>query len=89
VLYAATAPLLGLLHFRGATLGSQVWLPWFWLPLVVLGVTLLAAASAVAGLRAVVVTPLGVRTRQRAGGAHWVRAVVALVVLAVGSLLMQ
>lgn len=89
VLYGATAPLLGLLHFRGAALGSQVWLPWFWLPLVVLGVTLLAAASAVAGLRAVVVTPLGVRTRQRAGGAHWVRVVVALVVLVVGSLLTQ
>ncbi|GAA1717705.1 transporter [Isoptericola hypogeus] len=84
VLYAATAPLVGLLHFRGAAIGSQMWVPWWWLPLVVAGVTLLAAASAVAGLRAVVVTPLGVRTRQRAGTAHWVRVVVAVVVLVVG-----
>ncbi|WP_166845144.1 FtsX-like permease family protein [Isoptericola sp. BMS4] len=89
VLYGATAPLLGLLHFRGEALGGQVWLPWGWLPLVVLGVTLLAAVSALAGLRAVVVTPLGVRTRQRAGTAHWVRALVAAGVLAVGLLAVQ
>jgi hypothetical protein len=84
VLYGATAPLLGLLRFRGEALGAQVWLPWGWLPLVVLAVTLLAAVSALAGLRAVVVTPLGVRTRQRAGTAHWVRALIGLGILAVG-----
>lgn len=89
VLYGATAPLLGLLQFRGEALGAQVWLPWGWLPLVVLGVTLLAAVSALAGLRAVVVTPLGVRTRQRAGTAHWVRALIALGVLVVGLLAVQ
>jgi hypothetical protein len=84
VLYGATAPLLGLLRFRGEALGAQVWLPWGWLPLVVLAVTLLAAVSALAGLRAVVVRPLGVRTRQRAGTAHWVRALIGLGILAVG-----
>src|SRR5690606_2488690 len=38
---------------------------------------------------AVVVTPLGVRTRQRPGTAHWVRALVAVGVLAVGIGLIQ
>ncbi|MFD6179162.1 MULTISPECIES: FtsX-like permease family protein [unclassified Isoptericola] len=89
VLYAVLAPLVGLLHFRGEALGAQMWVPWWWLPLAVLGVTLLAAASAVVGLRAVVVTPLGVRTRQRPGTAHWVRVVIAVGVLLAGLLLMQ
>lgn len=88
VLYALTAPLMGMLHFRGEALGSLVWLPWWSLPVFVVAVTLLAALSAVAGLRAVVVTPLGVRTRQRAGTAHWVRVVIAVAVLVVGVLLM-
>ncbi|GAB6936980.1 hypothetical protein JCM11754A_05030 [Isoptericola variabilis] len=89
VLYAVLAPLVGLLHFRGEALGAQMWVPWWWLPLAVIGVALLAAASAVVGLRAVVVTPLGVRTRQKAGTAHWVRVVIAVGVLVVGLLLMQ
>ncbi|SKC74752.1 FtsX-like permease family protein [Krasilnikoviella flava] len=89
VLYAVLAPLVGLLHFRGEALGAQMWVPWWWLPLAVLGVALLAAASAVVGLRAVVVTPLGVRTRQRPGTAHWVRVVIAVGVLVVGLGLMQ
>ncbi|MFI2293598.1 FtsX-like permease family protein [Isoptericola sp. NPDC019571] len=89
VLYAVLAPLVGLLHFRGEALGAQMWVPWWWLPLAVLGVALLAAASAVVGLRAVVVTPLGVRTRQKAGTAHWVRVVIAVGVLLVGLGLMQ
>ncbi|WP_430593794.1 FtsX-like permease family protein [Isoptericola sp. QY 916] len=89
MLYAVLAPLVGLLHFRGEALGAQMWVPWWWLPLAVLGVALLAAASAVVGLRAVVVTPLGVRTRQKAGTAHWVRVVIAVGVLVVGLGLMQ
>ncbi|CAM3520983.1 FtsX-like permease family protein [Isoptericola cucumis] len=89
LLYGVTAPLLGLLQFRGEALGAQVWVPWWWLPLAVAVVTLLAAASAVAGLRAVVVTPLGVRTRQRPGTAHWVRVVIAGAVLLAGLGLMQ
>lgn len=89
VLYCATAPLLGLLHFRGAALGDQIWLPWAVVPLLALGIVLLASVSAVVGLRSVVVTPLGVRTRQRAGTAHWVRALVAAGIVIVGVLLMQ
>jgi hypothetical protein len=88
VLYAGLAPLVGLLRFGGEPLGADVWLPLAWLPLVVGVVTVLAAAGATAGLRAVVVTPLGVRTRQRPGNARWVRAVVAVAVLAVGVLAM-
>ncbi|MGF0115472.1 FtsX-like permease family protein [Promicromonospora sp. Marseille-Q5078] len=87
--YAVLAPVVGLLQFRGEALGAQMWVPWWWLPLAVLGVALLAAASAVLGLRAVVVTPLGVRTRQRPGTAHWVRVVIAVGVLVVGLGLMQ
>ncbi|WP_407319116.1 FtsX-like permease family protein [Isoptericola halotolerans] len=89
VVYAATAPLVGLLSFRGTPLGGQMWLPWYALPLIVLAVTLLAAASAVVGLRAVVVTPLGVRTRQRAGRVHWVRAALAAAVVLLGILATQ
>jgi len=89
VLYCATAPLLGLLHFRGAALGGQIWLPWAALPLLALGIVLLASVSAAVGLRSVVVTPLGVRTRQRAGTAHWIRAVVAAGIVLFGALLMQ
>ncbi len=50
----------------------------------VLAVCVLAAASAALGLRKVVVTPLGVRTRQTADGAHWVRGLIAAVVVVVG-----
>lgn len=89
VVYAATAPLVGLLSFRGTPLGSEMWLPWYALPLIVLAVALLAAASAVVGLRAVVVTPLGVRTRQRAGRVHWVRAALAAAVVLLGILATQ
>lgn len=80
VLYVVLAPLVGLLRFDGAALGSRMWLPWFWVPAVWLGVALVAAASAAVGLRRVVLTPLGVRTRQRPGVARGRRAIVAAVI---------
>ncbi|QAY71711.1 FtsX-like permease family protein [Xylanimonas protaetiae] len=83
VLYAAAAPLVGLLRFVGQPIGSQMWLPWWVVPLVWLGVALVAAGSAAVGLRAVVVTPLGVRTRQKPGVARGRRAVAAAVIVAV------
>lgn len=62
--YAALAPLVGLVHFRGEPVGSAIWLPW-WAPVAVVGVVaLVAALSAVAGMRRVLITPLGVRRRQ-------------------------
>ncbi len=82
-LYAAAAPLVGLLQFAGEPLGSRVWLPWWVVPLVWLGVALVAAGSATVGLRGVVVTPLGVRTRQKPGAARGRRAVAAAVLVAV------
>ena len=87
VLYAALAPLVGLLRFVGEPLGAHVWLPWWAVPLVWIGVALVAAASSAVGLRRVVMTPLGVRTRQRPGTARGRRAVLAgaLVAVAVGA----
>jgi hypothetical protein len=88
VLYAATAPLVGLVHFAGQAIGGQMWLAWYWLPAVWLAVALTAAASAAVGLRRVVLTPLGVRTRQRPGVARGRRAIVAgaIVLVAVATM---
>ena len=81
--YLAIVPLLGLIEFRGEPLGaSGVLLPWWALVAVPFAIAALAALSAVLGLRQVVISPLGVRTRQEAPRMHWVRAVVAVVVVA-------
>ncbi|GAA3701036.1 hypothetical protein GCM10022377_13140 [Zhihengliuella alba] len=83
VLYLALAPAVGLLHFRGEALGAQMWMPWWWIPLIAAAVVVLGAVSALAGLRAVAVTPLGVRTRQRPARTHWIRIAVAVGLMAV------
>ena len=81
--YLAIVPLLGLIEFRGEPLGaSGVLLPWWALVAVPFAIAALAALSAVLGLRQVVISPLGVRTPQEAPRMHWVRAVVAVVVVA-------
>lgn len=85
--YLAGVPLLGLIPFRGEPLGaSGVLLPWPVLVAAPFAIGALAAASAGLGLRQVVISPLGVRTRQEAPRMHWVRVVVAVgvVALAVG-----
>jgi hypothetical protein len=74
VLYAAAVPAVALIHFQGKALGmGALWL----LPGVLLlaggSLLLLAAVSAAVGLRQVVLSPLGVRTRQKAPTVHWVR----------------
>lgn len=78
------SPLIGLIPFRGSALGwEDVVLPPLLVLAVVVGVVALAATSAVIGLRRVVISPLGVRTRASAGSSvHAVRAVVAVAVLA-------
>jgi hypothetical protein len=83
VLYLALTPLVGLIPFRGAPIGAGALLlnPLIVLAVVV-GVGLLAGVSAAIGLRGVVVSPLGVRTRQSAPRSHWVRVLVAVAVLA-------
>ncbi len=83
VVYLAIVPLLGLIEFRGEPLGaSGVLLPWPALVAVPFGIAALAALSAVLGLRQVVISPLGVRTRQEAPRLHWVRVVVGVGVVA-------
>ena len=82
VLALLAAPLVGLIPFRGEPLGFSALLGPGWMALTVLGVALLAAVSAVVGLRGVVLSPLGVRTRQQAPRIHWLRAV--LTVAAIG-----
>lgn len=88
-LYVALVPALALIPFRGEALGVEgVLLGWIPLLAVPFGVVLLAVVSAVLGLRLVVISPLGVRTRQDAPKLHWLRAAVALVVVALGAGLM-
>lgn len=81
--YLAAVPLIGLIPFRGEALGaSGVLLPW-WVPAAVpFAIGTLAALSAVLGLRQVVISPLGVRTRQEAPRLHWVRVLVGVAVVA-------
>jgi len=75
-------PLVGLIPFRGEPLGASAVLL---SPALIAGLgaaaVLLAAVSAMLGLRRVVVSPLGVRLRAQAGGAHWVRGAIAAVLL--------
>lgn len=74
LLYAAALPAVALIPFQGKALGlSALWLN----PLLVLATAaafmILAAISATIGLRQVVLSPLGVRTRAKAPTVHWVR----------------
>lgn len=81
--YLAAVPLIGLIPFRGEPLGaSGVLLPWWVLAAVPFAIGALAALSAVLGLRQVVISPLGVRTRQEAPRLHWVRVLVGVAVVA-------
>jgi len=80
----AVTPLVGLVSFRGAALGGALWMPvWAYLSLL-LGTALIASISAVAGLRRVLVTPLGVRTRAARPVPGWARLAVAAVLFLAG-----
>jgi hypothetical protein len=88
--YLALSPAIGLIPFRGESLGwTGVLLPVWIIGLVVLGILMLAAISAVIGLRRVVISPLGVRTRTDVPKMHWMRAVIALLVVAAAFVAMQ
>ncbi|MFF2388275.1 permease [Agromyces sp. NPDC058104] len=90
VLYFLLVPLIALIPFRGEPLGVDgVLLGLPALAGVLGGVALLAAASAVLGLRQVVISPLGVRTKQDAPKLHWVRIVAGLAVIALAFLMMS
>lgn len=90
VLYFLLVPLVALIPFRGEALGIDgVLLGLPALAAVVAGVVLLAAASAVLGLRQVVISPLGVRTKQDAPKLHWLRIVIGVAVIALAFLMMS
>ncbi|SJM62547.1 FtsX-like permease family protein [Gulosibacter sp. 10] len=80
--YFALIPLVGLLHFDGGPIGAGgLVLPLPWILVVVLAVVLMALASAALSLGKVLVTPLGVRTRQRAPELSWIRVAIGAVAL--------
>jgi hypothetical protein len=82
--YLASTPLIGLIPFRGEALGfSAVLLSPAIVGAVIVGVLALAAISAMLGLRQVVISPLGVRMRTTVSKVHWIRAVIAVLVLAI------
>lgn len=88
--HLAISPLIGLIPFRGASLGfAAVVLSPSHVLAVVGGVLLLAAASAIIGLRRVVISPLGVRTRTSVSSVHWIRVVIAIGVIAIAFALIQ
>lgn len=86
--YLVTAPLVGLIPFRGEALGSAVFLPPLGVALIIAGVIALAAASAVLGLRKVIISPLGVRMRSEVPKPHWIRLIVGVGVIAATNIVM-
>lgn len=88
--HVAISPLIGLIPFRGAPLGfSAVVLPPLQTGIVVIAVLVLAATSAVIGLRRVVISPLGVRTRTEASKVHWIRALFGAGAIAISFVLVK
>lgn len=88
--HVAISPLIGLIPFRGEPLGfASVVLPPLHTVIVVAAVLALAAASAVIGLRRVVISPLGVRTRADVPKVHWIRAVLAAGAIAIAFVLVK
>lgn len=81
-------PLIALIPFRGAPLGfSAVVPPWWAFVAVCLGMVVLAAVSSVVSLRAVVISPLGVRTRSEAPRMSWLRPLIAVGVVIIAATL--
>ena len=90
IVYLALVPAVGLIPFRGQALGAgAVLLSPGAIALVCASAVLLAIASAMLGLRRIVISPLGVRMRAQGGQVHWVRAVAAAVLLLAAFLLAQ
>jgi hypothetical protein len=81
--YSLLVPLVGLIQFRGEPLGGEaLWMSALEIVCVVVAMLLLAATSALIGLRRVVISPLGVRVKQSAPTTHWMRVVIGVIVVA-------
>jgi hypothetical protein len=81
---------VSLIPFQGSGLGyAQMVLPWWALLAAVVLLVLVSAASAFVGLRRLVVSPLGVRTRSIDRRFPWVRLVVGIVGLGVAYMLVS
>ncbi len=81
---------LSLLSIHGEPLqASELWLPWWLMVAIPPALVIIAALSALLGLRRVVLSPLGVRTRQDAPKMSWFRVVIALVVVGLAVLVTQ
>lgn len=78
LLYFLVAPLASMLRFQGVPIGSAIYLPLWMLVIAVVAVVLLSAASAAAGLRKLVITPLAVASRRQVPTPGWLRAVIAV-----------
>ncbi|WP_265447396.1 FtsX-like permease family protein [Flexivirga meconopsidis] len=94
VLYAGSLVPLSTLRFEEHAFSyRQLVVPLWWLPLVVLGVTLLAVVSGAIGLRRVAISPLGVTARHTPRGLSVVRVLLTMaavvVWVAIGSSLQQ
>lgn len=87
VCHLISAPLLTFFPVRGGTPSlSQVWLPWWAVALTVLAILGVAVVSSVAGLRQVVISPLGVARRSsQPRPLSWARVGIAALIL-VGAL---
>lgn len=73
---------LSLLSVYGEPLqAAELWLPWWLTAAIPPALVIIAAVSALLGLRQVVLSPLGVRTRENAPRMSWVRLVIAALVV--------
>ncbi|MCS5723710.1 permease [Herbiconiux sp. CPCC 203407] len=90
LLYLPLTTLLSIIDVVGTPLGSVG--AWLSLPLgavLLLTVVLVAVVSAGASLRRVLISPLGVRLRESAPRMHWLRVVIAVLVVGVAVLVLQ
>jgi len=89
LLHLPLTPLLSLITVVGTPLGEGTWLPFPLVAMLLLAVVLVAVLSAGASLRRVLISPLGVRMRVSAPRMHWLRVVLAVLVVSGAVLVLQ
>jgi hypothetical protein len=81
IVYLASAPLLVTVPVHGQPISlAEVWVPPVMLVVLSFAMIAVAAVSAISGLRQVVISPLGVRTRTHAPKVHWLRLAISAAV---------